>query len=560
MKIKVKYFFSSKPLLLFIFFLSGLTISAQSIVQKHGRLRVSGNHVVDKNNEPLSLAGNSLFWSNAGDTSDFYEAETVTHLVNNWNSSIVRVAMGVKESWDFGNGYIDSPTLQKNKIRKVIDAAIAKGIYVIIDWHTHEAEKHTNEAADFFAEMAKLYGDKPNVIYEVYNEPINQSWSQVKNYSNTVIAAIRAEDPDNLIIVGSPNWSQDVDVAANDPINDSNTAYTLHFYAGTHTQFLRDKATTAMNRGAAIFVTEWGATQATGDGAADRQETEKWMKFLKDNGISHANWSVADKDEGSAVVSPDKGIQGLKNNELTPNGLFIQEIIKNWSEDDTGGNGGGTSNCSFETPISIGIGAINGISYTNVHVVGTGGPNFNNFKSIAINWNPQYNGLYQFAISTNNGTPNWYVDFRNTMSYQLQNASPEITLNNTGFSGLDGSYWVTKDGDNFVLVSKTKDFTLYFNNSNQAPQCSDRKSDTTNKPDLSNIKIYPNPTNGLLNLSGLTTNAFNITISDMQGKKIITKIMSNESSLIDVSDLRVGTYVMVVKNNSTKKSILFTKL
>lgn len=150
-------------------------ILAQSPVGKHGRLRTQGNQIVDKNNTAVSLAGNSLFWSNAGDTSDFYNAQTVKHLANNWNSSIIRVAMGVKENWDGGTGYIDSPNFQKNKIRKVIDAAIDEGIYVIIDWHTHEAEQYTSEAADFFKEMASIYGNRPNIIYEIYNEPINQS-------------------------------------------------------------------------------------------------------------------------------------------------------------------------------------------------------------------------------------------------------------------------------------------------------------------------------------------------------------------------------------------------
>ncbi len=334
--------------------LISLQVSAQSIVEKHGRLKVQGNTIVDKTNTAINLAGNSLFWSNAGDTSDFYSAETVNHLVDDWNSSIIRVAMGVKETWDAGNGYIDSPNAQKTKIRKIIDAAINNGIYVIIDWHTHEAEKYTQEAADFFKEMALLYGDKPNIIYEIYNEPIGQSWSQVKNYATTVIAAIRSEDPDNLIIVGSPTWSQDVDIASNDPINDTNTAYTLHFYAGTHSQGLRNKATTAMNNGVALFATEWGAVDASGDGPLDIAETEKWMQFFKDNNISHVNWSVSDKPsnndpsraESSSIVQLGKGINGLKNDQLTETGAFIKDIIKNWSADTDVPDPSGLINCN----------------------------------------------------------------------------------------------------------------------------------------------------------------------------------------------------------------------
>ncbi|MBQ4796798.1 cellulase family glycosylhydrolase, partial [Pectobacterium versatile] len=108
-------------------------------------------------------------------------------------------------------------------------------MYVIIDWHSHSAENNRSEAIRFFQDMARKYGNKPNVIYEIYNEPLQVSWSNtIKPYAEAVISAIRAIDPDNLIIVGTPSWSQNVDEASRDPINGKNIAYTLHFYAGTH--------------------------------------------------------------------------------------------------------------------------------------------------------------------------------------------------------------------------------------------------------------------------------------------------------------------------------------
>lgn len=196
--------------------------------------------------------------------------------------------MGVDES----GGYIsDTNNENKNKVKAVVDAAIANDMYVIIDWHSHHAEDYETEAVDFFTEMAQTYGDYPNVIYEIYNEPLNTAdWSTtIKPYAEDVIAAIRAEDPDNLIIVGTSTWSQDVDIASQDPIEGHiNIAYTLHFYAGTHTQYLRDKAAQALSNGIALFVTEWGTVSASGDGDVATLETESWMAFLRSNNISHA--------------------------------------------------------------------------------------------------------------------------------------------------------------------------------------------------------------------------------------------------------------------------------
>jgi len=329
---KLKFTFRNQfSLFTFLFigiFIFNSSIYSQTVVEKYGRLQVNGSHVTAENGDKISLAGMSLFWSNAGDGGDFYNSQTVNHLADDWKNPIIRAALGVKETWDGGTGYIDNTAAQKAKIRTVIDAAIAKGVYVIIDWHTHAAEVYKDEAVAFFTEMAELYGNNDHVIYEIYNEPINQSWSDVKSYATDVIAGIRSKDPDNLIIVGSPTWSQDVDKAAADPIiGDPNLAYTLHFYANTHKQFLRDRALAAMNSGIALFVTEWGTTDASGNGGYNPQESEIWLNFMIENHISYVNWTVSHKNEDSCVVSPGAGIQGLTNGNLTTSGIFIRNHL-----------------------------------------------------------------------------------------------------------------------------------------------------------------------------------------------------------------------------------------
>lgn len=275
--------------------------------------------------EPGSIAGMSLFWSQWD--GGYYTPETVATLKSEWNAKLVRAAMGVDET----GGYIEDPVGNKFAVETVVDAAIENEMYVIIDWHTHHAEDYAAEAIDFFSEMAAKYGEYNNVIYEVYNEPLAVSWSGViKPYAENVIEAIRAQDPDNLIIVGTPNWSQDVDDVVADPINDDNVAYTLHFYAATHKQFLRDKASTALNAGLPLFVTEWGTIEASGDGDVDATETDIWMNFLRDNGISHANWALNDKAEGSSALKPGTPASGWTDSDLTASGTLVKGIIANW--------------------------------------------------------------------------------------------------------------------------------------------------------------------------------------------------------------------------------------
>lgn len=300
-------------------------------VDLHGALAVEGNRIVNRDSLPVSLAGPSLFWGNKGWRADgFYHRQSLAYAKDDWGASIVRIAMGVDEK----GGLLDDYEGRLQKVHEVVNAAIDLGIYVIIDWHSHHAEDHLQEAVAFFSLMAQTYGAHDNVIYEIYNEPLRDvSWSTViKPYALSVIAAIREHDPDNLIVVGTPTWAQDVDDAADDPITEySNIVYTLHFYAGTHGQELRDKAQYALNKGIPLMVTEWGTVDADGNGAVDYAETLRWLRFMKDNHLSHCNWSFHNKEEGASAFKPGTGFSGpWTDKDLTASGRFVKSIIRNW--------------------------------------------------------------------------------------------------------------------------------------------------------------------------------------------------------------------------------------
>ena len=302
------------------------SITYKSIVKKNGGLKVIGNKIVNKNNEAVSFAGNSFFWSNNNWGGErFYKPSVVSWLKLDWESTIVRAAMGVDEP----GGYLEDKLANKNRSKVIVDAAIKEGIYVIIDWHSHHAENYTEEAIEFFMEMAQLYGDYDNVIYEIYNEPLDISWSNtIKPYAEKVIAGIREFDSDNLILVGTPNWSQRVDEAAADPIADfSNIAYVLHFYSVYHGDWLRSVANKALSLGVALFVTEWGPVGYT----QNDSETNNWITWCKDNKISHCSWAVNDKEEEWSILKTGSSTMGgWKDINLTESGKLERAIIRDW--------------------------------------------------------------------------------------------------------------------------------------------------------------------------------------------------------------------------------------
>jgi endoglucanase len=295
-------------------------------VKKHGALHVEGTRLVDKKGKPVLVRGMSFGWHNLWPR--FYNADAVSWLKNDWKCTVVRAAMGVELN---DSGYLKNPGPSAAKIKSVVDGAITEGIYVIIDWHSHNIK--LAEAKIFFTEMANRYGKYPNVIYELFNEPDYETWPEVKAYSEELIKAIRAIDPDNIILVGSPRWDQDIQLPAADPIKGySNLMYTVHFYAGTHKQWLRDRTDEALAKGLPIFISECAGMEATGDGPINYEEWQKWIDWMEARGLSWITWSVSDKDETCSVLKKSAASGGgWKESDLKESGIKTREYLRTFS-------------------------------------------------------------------------------------------------------------------------------------------------------------------------------------------------------------------------------------
>jgi endoglucanase len=304
--------------------------NGKTVVERFGKLRVEGNKLVDSNGRTIQLRGISSFglqWAGK-----YVNEDVLRWLRDDWNMQVWRAALYLGEG-----GYMTQKSI-KYKVIDSVDLAIKLGFYVIIDWHVHldrDPQLYKQHAIEFFEEMAQRYGSYPNVLYELCNEPNGPqvTWEgSVKPYAEELIPVIRKYDPDNIIIVGTPTWSQDVDIAALDPIKEHNIMYTLHFYAGTHGQDLMNKAQAAVDRGLPLFVTECGTSQATGGGGFYEEKFMEWLSFLKKNQISWVNWSLTNKgeDSGLLAMNVDRDGRGAwPDKELSPSGRFIRKVLRN---------------------------------------------------------------------------------------------------------------------------------------------------------------------------------------------------------------------------------------
>jgi endoglucanase len=319
---------------------------ANAPVNVHGQLSVSGTQLVDESGQAVQLKGISSFWLNWDDKHYAESLKGLQWMRDNWNLQVFRAAMGVDED----GAYLEDPDTALAQVRTIIDNAVKTGVYVIVDWHDHHAEMHQSESVAFFSQMAAEYGDLPNVLWETFNEPLDVDWDQVvKPYHEAVVASIRQQDPDNVIILGTPHWSQDVDVAAQNRLSGSNLMYTLHFYACTHQEETRAKGQVALDSGLALFVTEWGATAADGglDGVVCEAPAQDWHDWMNANQISWAAWKLDGGTDSSALfknrdVPVDGGWDSSDLNGHAP--FVIEKLLEGASSPSGTGGTGGTGN------------------------------------------------------------------------------------------------------------------------------------------------------------------------------------------------------------------------
>lgn len=297
-------------------------------VSQHGQLSVKNGQLVDKSGKGYQLRGMSthgLTWF-----PEFVNESAFKTLRDDWNTNVVRLAMYVDE-WGNGQCYMGNKSGSLELLEKGVDICIKLDMYVIIDWHVlnpGDPSKYTNEAKSFFEKVSKRYAKYPNVIYEICNEPNGgASWSgNIKPYAEKIIPVIRKNAPNSVIIVGTPTWSQEIDKPLSDPLSYKNVMYAFHFYAATHAG-LRSNVENCVAQGLPVFVSEYGTCDASGGGANDFNETQKWLSYFDKQGISYCNWSICNKDETCSVLRPGTSANGnWSESDLTENGKWM----RNW--------------------------------------------------------------------------------------------------------------------------------------------------------------------------------------------------------------------------------------
>lgn len=296
---------------------------------QHGALHVENGNLTDADGNIVQLYGMSthgIAWF-----PQYINYDSFRTLRDDWNTNCIRLAMYTAEYGGYCAGG-DKEQL-KQLVRDGVSYATELGMYVIVDWHILsdcDPNQNKDEAIAFFREMSEAFAGNDNVLYEICNEPNSgTSWDSIKSYAEEVIPVIREQKPDAVILVGTPTWSQEIDKSAASPLTFDNVMYTLHFYAGTHKDDLRNRLETCAQNNLPVFVSEFGMCDASGNGANYFDSTTKWLDLLNKYQISFCCWNLANKDESSSVFkAASTALSDWTDEDFNESGRWIREYFR----------------------------------------------------------------------------------------------------------------------------------------------------------------------------------------------------------------------------------------
>ncbi len=480
-----------------------------SPVANHGKLQVSGKNIVDVNGENVTLRGISthdiFFFTDS--VSPCYNESALDALVDDWGINVLRIAsyteLYIKKNAEERRAFID----------EMVDMCAQKGIYCIIDWHTlNEGTSDPmfayEEAKEFFEYMSKKHAGKAHVIYEICNEPQEDSWARVKHYAQEMIDVIVKNDPNSIIIVGTPIWSKRVDDAAISQLDYPNAIYSLHYYAASDKEELRQKGDYALSLDCPIIVSEFGTCTSNGNGNIDYSSTIEWFEWMNDNNISWINWNFSEKKEASALLKPGSCTE-KRWNDVSESGRLIK-----WALSDT--------NLTQKDSVLLVYGAIK--------------------KDKNMKKEDAYFDYMGECISEN---PN-FISENDTIGLIRCAYRKECIVENPNLVSQNDTAAIIVCAYRKECIAENAD---YVNDEASLEQCVKAKMSSHKEilSELEGVQIYPKLVSDYLTIKYDLAD-FEVKIFDLNGTIVSQNLFAKGSSEIDMSYLAPGTYLLQVES------------
>ena len=317
----------------------------------NGKLTKSGKKILNKDGNEIILQGigtHSLY-----EYQSLYTNQSVKTL-KYYGINLIRISVYLsdtvakKSNGRLLYGWLNHSEELKPIIENLIDIATENDMYVLLDWHSYhsidggDVTIYQTEQEEFFRYFSGKYANNDNILYEVHNEPYQNTATELLPSVMSCSSIIRSNNEDAIIICGYGK-SDNGKSAVNDmnyifnEVNNLNIFISPHLYTG-------DQSTTeikdCINANIPIFVSEWGNSSLSGDNKLNYSVGYEMFELLYANNISNALWKWTFQDMSTAVLLDDEyaikylyPYGGYTDGMLSDNGRFyfrqtFNEMIK----------------------------------------------------------------------------------------------------------------------------------------------------------------------------------------------------------------------------------------
>ncbi len=479
-----------------------------------------------------------------------------------------------------------------NKIKQVVDSALNNHLHVIINMHHQDSLMNNPEGqkARFLAQWKQIstyFKDYPDsLLFEILNEPNGKMTADKWNvFLNDALATIRVDNPDRIVLIGTPDWGGLGGLPYLQLPDDKNIILTVHYY--NPFQFTHQGASWVSGSNAWLG-TKWNDSETERDvvanefaplvqygktnnvpvhigefGAyskADETSRKKWTTFiaryLESVGFSWAYWEFS---AGFGIYNPSTG----KYNQFLVDALLHNQLPE------------------------------------PAHYVGT--PVYtSNFSTSTDGWVLQKNSSVAVLTRADNslkvtidngGTEGWHVQLVKTgikltsgKQYRFSvKAKAETARSATSYIGMNVSPWSAYSGYNGISLADTfKVYSFIFtmnttdNSSRIVFDLGNSTSDVTitevkleevvlqwptSIKDIGELKttVYPNPATDKVYINNLD-DFTDVSFYNLQGKTVLQKKISAMQNQIDIQDFENGLYFVRLTGKNKNQVVKVMKL
>ena len=307
-----------------------LALCSRAALAAPPTLHIDGTHLKDDKGKIVRLQGvnvPSLDWSNTGD----HLTASVDAAMKDWNARLIRLPLS-QDRW-FGKAEGSPVGDGGAEYRKVVDDVVrqiaAQNGYVLLDLHWSNGGQwgknigqHAMPDANsllFWKDLAKRYANRPEVLFDLYNEPHDVSWDVWRNGGaveernddpkrglhlqyrtpgmQALLNAVRSTGAKNVAVAGGLDWGYDLSGvvkghALSDPTGNG-ILYGTHIYPWKQD---REAHVTVVAQKYAVFVGEVGTKPwKPGDPPHENVYTPTWapevIAYMNRYRLSWTAWS-----------------------------------------------------------------------------------------------------------------------------------------------------------------------------------------------------------------------------------------------------------------------------